>query len=356
MELTFLDSDFLPLSSPIETTLSIVWSFRAETCDTFTVLLPLTDGMTQSNPAAYSPAQLLSLAYRAVYLRTGEHCGRIETILVEDGHLRLEGRGLACMLYDRVAGAETVLEGRADQAIDHMLDLWGSDLPYIREALPVWGEVADYVMEAGENLGIWLQGLVCSLGGVLSATLSPDRTVHLHLYMGIDRSLDSAAGVNRAIFSEDFGNIATLEEETHRDEAYDRMYVQGGDGTIVTVDKEGAAENPHRRETFRKAADIRPSAYGSTTLYRAALTSRGQTLLQQTGIRTRLTCVGESDAQPRYGVDYRLGDICEIHAETLGIRRKARLTGMDLVVESGMVRMYPNFGDEMLRVKTAIGI
>ncbi len=351
MELTFLDGDFVAVSSPIDTAISVVWSLRMQECGTFAVVLPLTEGMV----AGYTPAELLNLAHRAVYLRDRQYCGRIETILVQDGLLWLEGRTLECLLYDRVAGEDTVFVGRADEAVAHMLQRWGADLVYQVEEMAPLGESSGYGMEAGENLGRWLHQLLSPLGAVLWAELGADGMAHLSLQVGMDRSLDSEAGVSRAIFSEGFGNIASLEEETHTTELCDRLYVQGGDGTVVMVEKDGTATNPLRRELFRKAADIRPSAYETVTAYEEGLRERGRLLLAQMGIRSRLTCVAEHDTEPRYGVDYALGDICEVHAETLGIRRTARLQGMDVVYESGTVRLYPQFGDDVVRVKTVLG-
>ncbi len=351
MELTFLSENFTPISFPIDTAISVVWSLRMEECGTFAATLPLTEGMT----AGYTPGELLTLAYTATYLRDNRHCGRIESVFVEEGLLRLEGRTLECLLYDRVSAADTAFAGRADQAAAHMLDTWGEDLAVTRDPFPAVGEAGSFLMEAGENLGKWLHRVLSPLGAVLTVELCGDGAAHLTLRLGVDRSLDSADTVSRAIFSEGFGNIASLEEEQHTAEACDRLYIQGGDGTVVTVDRAGAAENPLRREGYRVAADIRPGTYASTAAYRSALEARGRELLGRMGVRRRLTCVAESDALPRYGTDYALGDICEVHAETLGLRRAARLVALDIVQEAGIVRLYPSFGDEVVRVKTMLG-
>ena len=80
---------------------------------------------------------------------------------------------------------------------------------------------------------------------------------------------------------------------------------------------------------------------------------RGEELLDGAGPCLRLSCEAEYGAEPRYGSDYLLGDICEIRSETMGIRTAARLTAVDVVYEGGTVKLYPCFGDDVIRLKTA---
>ena len=351
MELYFLDRDFQAVSPPVDTAISLVWSLRYGECGTFSADLPLTSG--SHGETAYTAKELLALASGAVYLCDRQYCGRIETVTCRDAALHIGGRMLECLLYDRVAGTETVYTGTAGQAVQAALTQWAGDLPLtVTGTIPALTETEVFPIEAGEVLGRWLHRLLAPLGAMYSVELREGRLVFA-VTVGTDRSLDSRDGVNRAIFSEDFGNIASLEAELYREAAINRIYVEGSDGTVVTVDQAPAADR--RKEGYKKAADIRPAEYGSTAAYRAALTRRGRELLAANGEIFRLTCRGEYDTQPAYGRDYRLGDICEVQGDSLGVRQAVRLTAVDVVYEGGTVQLYPQFGDTVARIRTTIG-
>ncbi|MBQ8400806.1 MAG: hypothetical protein IJX14_02645, partial [Clostridia bacterium] len=325
MELYFLDRQFRAVSPPIDTAVSAVWGLRFGECGTFAMQLPLTAGA--ATDMAYTPAELLALASGAVYLCDRQYCGRIETVICREHTLHIGGRLLECLLYDRVAHTETVYSGTVGQAVSAALAQWAGDL-----ALTVAGEIPDlsgtmlFTMEAGEPLGRWLHRLLAPYGASYSVELR-DGTVYFSVTVGTDRSLVSAPVVYRAIFSEDFGNTSGLETELYREDALNRVYVEGSDGTVVVVDH--AEDN--RKEGYRKAADIRPDEYSTAAAYQAALTRRGEEILQASGEISRLSCVGEYDVEPRYGRDYRLGDICEVQGDSLGVRRAVRLTAVDVV-------------------------
>ena len=349
MELYFLDRQFTAISLPVDTAISVVWSLRYHECGTFTAVLPLTDGMDDG-------AALLSTAARAVYLCDREHCGRIETLICRDGLLHSEGRMLECLLYDRVAAADAVYSGTAAEAVLAAMEQWAGDLSFAPadpadRTLPQDSEAVQHSMEAGDTLGKWIHGLLEPIGASYTITLADGR-LRFALVQGTDRSLDSDPEVGRAVFSEEFGNIASLEEELYREEVCTRFYVEGSDGLVVAVETPEAAENP--REGYKKATDLRPEDFETENAYRAALVRRGETLLAAAGERSRLSCVAEYDVQPRYGVDYRLGDICEIFSPALGIRMAVRLTALDVVCEGGTLRLYPFFGDGIMRLKTAL--
>jgi len=345
MELYFLNEHLDTMASPADTAVSMVWNLRYHECGTFTAVFPLTDeGMT--------PAERIALAGEAVYLCDRSRCGRIETVICRDNLLQLEGRMLECLLYDRAASGETVYTGTAVQAAKAALQQWAGDLALVQEdGVPSIGGTGPFLMEAGESVGRFLHRILKPFGASYRITLDGTGTIRFGFTLGTDRSLDSEPGVSRAIFSEDFGNIASLEQELYRGEALNRIYVEGSDGTVAAADRAPSAKQ--RREGYKKASDIRPADYGSTEAYRAALVQRGEELLDGAGPCLRLSCEAEYDAEPRYGSDYLLGDICEIRSETMGIRTAARLTAVDVVYEGGTVKLYPCFGDDVIRLKTA---
>lgn len=351
MELYFLDRSFASISPPVDTATSVVWSERLSECGTFAVELPLTMG---AYAAAYTSRELVTLASTAAYLCDRQFCGRIETVTCKEHTLHMGGRLLECLLYDRVASTDTVYSGTVGEIVLAAVQDWAKDLSLtLPETLALGEEVVQVTMVRGEALGKWLHGLLSPLGAGYAITLTEEGTLSFAVYVGIDRSLDSADGVSRAIFCEDFGNIAGLETELYREDVWDRVYVEGSDGTMVVVDPTTNGES-WSREGYAKALDIRPGQFDSTAAYQAALTNRGRELLQTHGEIQRLTCIGEYTATPQYGVDYHLGDICEVQGDTWGVRCALRLTAVDVVYEGGTVKLYPFFGGTVQRVRTRV--
>ena len=52
----------------------------------------------------------------------------------------------------------------------------------------------------------------------------------------------------------------------------------------------------------------------------------------------------DGSALPVYGKDYRLGDVCSVVDEELGVELPLRLTQVDWVSENGTTSVYPVFG------------
>lgn len=351
MELYFLDSSFASLSPPVDTATSVVWSERLSECGTFAVELPLTMG---AYAAAYTSRELVTLATTAAYLCDRQFCGRIETVTCKGHTLYIGGRLLECLLYDRVASTDTVYSGTVGQVVLQAVQDWAGELALtLPETLELGADMVQISMVRGESLGKWLHKLLSPLGAGYTITLTEEGTLSFAVYVGIDRSLDSADGVSRAIFSEDFGNIAGLETELYREDIWDRVYVEGSDGTMVMVDSM-TNDKGWCREGYAKASDIRPGQFTTTAAYQAALTNRGRELLQTHGELSRLTCIGEYTATPQYGKDYHLGDICEVQGDTWGVRCALRLTAVDVVYEGGTVKIYPFFGGTVERVRTRV--
>lgn len=352
MELYFLDSQFAAVSPPVDTAMSVVWSERLDECGTFAVELPLTMG---AYAAAYTSRALVDLANGAAYLCDRRFCGRIETVICRGHTLHIGGRLLECLLYDRVASADTVYSGTLEQVIRAAIEDWAGELPLtMPTSLPLGTDAVQVTMERGERLGKWLTGLLAPFGAGYTITLTNEGTLTFGVYVGVDRSLDGADGVSRAIFSEEFGNVAGLETELYREDVWDRLYVEGSDGTMV-VTTTADAQTVWRREGYVKATDIRPGQFTTTALYQAALRKRGTELLHKHRALQRLTCIGEYAATPEYGVDYHLGDICEVQSDTLGVRCALRLTAVDVVYEGGTVKLYPYFGGTVDRLRTVLG-
>ena len=343
MELYFMNRDFSPAGGPAEGFTSVVWSERYFEPGTFTLHFPRTL-LPEIGEAAYVRSAPLSdgsiLCGRIEFLRTGE-----------DGDCELGGRMLESLLCDRVlAGRSSVTGGLTEgilSAVSANLRNLGVRIGEEQAELP---ESVTLCWE-WDNLSDWLYAALRPFGASYRITLDPEtlRPV-FRIVRGTDRSSDSDGTVQRAVFSASFGNLMSLTLERESGALRTFAYVEGRDGTVVSVDGTGG-DASLRRELHRKAADIDPDDFASDGAYRAALARRGEELLAgyPEGLSVSAEC--EPDALPRYGVDYALGDVCDVADDGLGISFALRLTAADRVWEDGRETLYPSFGEEVRGVK-----
>ena len=339
-ELTFLDGNFAPVEGPVEEYGSAVWSERYFEPGSFTLRMP---------------RSLLRRVSRAMYVRCGGEdggilCGRIEYRGAEEaGACEIGGRLLGALLEDRVIAEIPSLPADTDAAEAVLsvaeANLRGMGILVDRENSVTLGSPAS---PAGrwDNLGAWCYAALKPYGAAPEIRLRPmgengALVPVLRVIRGVDRSAEGNAG--RVVFSKSFGNILSVSFERDGSRMKNAVYVEGADGTVVLADQSGGAG---RRETYKKASDIAPTKYENETAYRAALMRRGEELLAG---RAEVLCVSaESDtgALPVWGRDYRLGDVCDVADEEIGVSFAVRLTGVDHVWEGGGAMRVPIFGEE----------
>lgn len=340
MELYFLDKDFAALNTPLDSMVSVVWSRRYYSCGTFTVVFPGCD------------RAIAEIASAAVYLCDRKHCGRIEYLSITEEGIELRGRMLECLLSDRLVKGNVYTGTLTDAVLAVLADTLGGLPVDIAPDQPVFSTEVTF---SGHfvPLGDWLYEMLRPYGVSFSVEYdSVSGRGIFRLLKGTDRSFDGEVSVEKAIFSEEFGNIACLTFEKEAGETYNRIYVEGGDGVIVTAERGSVGEDV--REFYKKASDLKEEDFDDRDAYIAALTARGQQILAEYTPLIRLDCTVEGDAQPRYGTGYNLGDICEIRSAALGIGIRTQLTGLDIVYENGVEQLYPYFGDEIRDIRRRI--
>lgn len=338
MELYFLDGDFTRRFGPIDEAISIVWSLRFFECGRFRILFK-------------TGAELLSAVREAHYVCTEAdesgiaRCGRIEYVgCVGEDRIEVSGRMLECLLADRVAVASEPLTGSVTEAVCAAVssNLRGLPLEIAAEQAEIAGEVA--LTCEWESLSDWVYRALKPYGASYAIALDAERAAPVFRIV-----LPGEEAT--AIFSSSFENIAEATYECRSEDMKNAIYVEGDDGTVELTD---LSDGKDRREIYRSANDVRPGRFDGTTAYREALKRRGITLLEEYPREEYVSCAAARDAEPVFGTDYRLGDLCRVEDTELGISILTRVTEADEVWENGEKWIYPAFGERIPGIKNKL--
>lgn len=343
MELYLLDNNFNTVDIIDEFT-SMVWEEKFHSIGSFTLIFP---------------RKYAARVRNAAYIRTSFDgdcckCGRIERLFIEDdAECKVTGHLLEVLLHDRILAKKGSASGSVTTCIiDTVTDIL-SDCGIGIASLQPQIQASASITYCYNNLAEWLYKTLKPYGASFRVTLDADSDEPLFsIILGKDRTESSDSGEQPAIFSSSFGNIVSLEYEENSAEIKNFLYVEGGDGTVVTVDR---SANGKRREIYSLADDILPEDYETADAYTAALHTRGIETLSKCADGRRISVECDSDALPRYGSDYALGDLCDVCDEELGLSFEIRITSVDTVWENGRKTVFPSFGDEIRSIRSLLG-
>lgn len=336
MELYFLDSEFNIIMGPVDYCTSAVWSEKYFEVGTFTIHLP---------------RALVGEIADSVYVRTGYDsgkkckCGRITYISTSDGcDCELGGVLLEGLLEDLLMHGKSGAGGKLSEVVL-------SSISSIAESAGIAIDLENSAVLLDEVsltwdwdcVSDWLYSVLKPCGASFAVELDYiSQKPTLRLIKGRDLSESGDSSVSRAVFSSSYGNIFSVEFEKDSEKMKNYAYIEGSDGTVVTVDK---SNNARRREIYKKAADISPVEYDDEDGYINALKQRGEELLAKFPESLYISAECDTDALPVYGKDYGLGDVCDVSDDELGLCCSLRLTAVDTVAEFGEVRRCPVFGE-----------
>lgn len=339
MELYFLDKNF-EVMDIIDESSSVVWSEKFHAIGTFKLRFP----------RRYVPRVKNAAYVRTSFADADVRCGRIERLSVsDDGDCVLSGHLLEVLLGDRVVAAKGSMSGQLGECILSIVEqnLRGCGVT-LAEAQP---QLCDTVTltYSYNNLAEWLFSTLKPFGASFRVTLDEaSNSPVFSLVVGKDRTTDSDSGEQIAVFSSSFGNIVSFEFDENTNEMKNVAYIEGEDKSVVILDMSGGGI---RREKHVEADDISPEKFDSAEEYETALRTRGVEALAKcvNGIRVSVEC--DADALPRYGVDYALGDMCDVCDGEIGLSFELRLTSVDTVWENGRMTVFPSFGDEIRSIR-----
>ena len=338
MELYFLDENFQIIDGPIDEVLSAVWEERFFDIGTFRLVFPRSM-FTRAERARYVSARAESVKWLS---------GRVEYVsAAEDGECEVRGRLLEVLLDDVIMRGGEVYSGKFTDVLRDILQSNITHTPVVLadDFCTIEDEVE--IKTSWKSLGEWLRTILKPRGASFCVDLIRGVPT-ISIIVGRDRSSESEDGSPRALFSTSYGNIGGVEYERDVSEMKNFLYICGSEGRIVTVDK---SEGGPRREIYRKADGTSPDGFENDEEYISALVRAGEEMLSE---YTEAVCVfAECEAASGlvYGVDYALGDICDVADAELGLSFSLRITGAATVFEDGECKVYPTFGDEIELIK-----
>lgn len=338
MELLFLDENFQLASHPIDRYYSLQWAENYYDEGTFELHLA---------------ADLFPTVLRSEYVYNNE---ADEAMLIDDVQasddgkqtLKLSGKSLDTLLrhrvMDEVDSFTGTVEDIARQAVQKYAIASDRSVSLLRLGTRKgYTDTAVATNERGAELYEWLRELLKPYEMSFCIHYNfEDNALDFEVYRGLDRTQEQTTNT-WAIFSTSFENLSQFSYARNRSDYRNYAIVMTDDGTKrVTVDKTGGAP---RRELFVSADD---------ELDTAAMTQLGESALAEYAMIETVSGEVQGGANMIYGENYALGDLCNIEDTHLGVSAAARLTQMTTVVEKGVTRRVPSFGEQYLSLRRYI--
>ena len=338
MELIFLNENFEPVSAPIDKYYSLEWNAKYYGSGDFTLHL--------------SP-EYISTVLMAAYIYNNDAdeamlIERVEARNEDTRTLEIGGMSLDGMFKWRVMDQAEVYTGRVEdvarQAVQKYAMTGERAFPLLK--LGKAGNTTETIStgsKIGSTLYDWLHDMLKPFE--MSWRLHYDyesNELLFEVYKGLDRTQEQDSNT-WAIFSTSFENLTsfTYQRSTVDYKNYAIVTKRDSD-TIVTVDKSNGSP---RREMY-----IETDEDASV----AQMQQAGEEALAEYPLVETIDGEVQPGANLVYGRDYSLGDLCNLEAPELGISASARLTQMTTVVENGITRRIPAFGEQFLSLRQYI--
>lgn len=338
MELIFLNESFEPVSAPIDKYYSLEWNEKYYGSGDFTLHLS----------PEYLPTALMA-AY--IYNNDADEAMLIERVEAHDADsktLEIGGASLDSIFKWRVMDASETYSGRVEdvarQAVEKYAMTGERAFPLLK--LGKVGDTTDTIStgsKVGATLYDWLHDMLKPFE--MSWRLHFDfeaGELLFEVYRGLDRTQEQDANT-WAIFSTSFENLTSFTYQRNTIDYKNYAIVKKrGSSTVVTVDKTNGGT---RRELYIEADE------GASV---GQMQQAGEEALAEYPLVETIDGEVQPGANLIYGRDYSLGDLCNLEGAELGISSAARLTQMTTVVENGIIRRIPAFGEQFLSLRQYI--
>lgn len=357
MDLMILDQKFNSLDVFDEYE-SLIWTDRYAKCGDFEIY----------TVATYDVIRKLKQK-RYLYNPDSEHIMVIEDVEIttdaeKGNHIKVTGRSAESLLERKIIWDQITLDGYLQGQVKKLLEAEVINPKIANRRVPyfIFEETDDPVIAklkiqkqyTGDNLYDVIVG-ICEMFGIgFKIRLTNDNKLAFSLYSGTDRSYDQFDHPH-IVFSPNFENLVNtnfyqsdVETKTvalvaGEDEAKGRRTVIVGDTDLVGFD---------RREIYVDARDIQSEIYSedpdeedkvmSDEEYDALLKERGEE--EMANYKNIHTFDGQVEyaVNYTYGMDYFIGDICQIENE-FEMQAKARITEFIFSESTSGISYYPTF-------------
>lgn len=351
MDLIFLNSDFSLATAPVDTYASAVFTLKYYANGTFSVIVKK-DLYSYIKDAAF------------IYNTDDAITGMIDSIDVSSS-ITVTGRLLEAMMDDRVINDAANISGQVETVVRAMVTKYA--ITGVR-AIPtlLLGTAAGHTtaVKAQPKPGTALSAAIRELISPLEITYKMTYSyisggIRFTLYKGKDRTQDQTTN-SWAVFSADFENLLNTSYKKNQAEYKNYAYVVADDNVHgrVAVEIDQIASGDIRREIYVDASSISSTDDAanvmSLTDYTAAITAYGTARLAELAATESVEGEAADNAALVYGVNYSLGDLCDIALPDIGITTSARITEVDIVYENGSRKIVPRFGGTALSLKEYI--
>lgn len=335
MELLFLDENFQLASHPIDRYYSLQWTENYYDEGTFELHLA---------------ADLFPTVLRSEYVYNNE---ADEAMLIDDVQasddgkqtLKLSGKSLDTLLkhrvMDEVDSFTGTVEDIARQAVQKYAIASDRSVSLLRLGTRKgYTDTAVAANERGAELYEWLRELLKPYEMSFRIHYNFEaNALDFEVYRGLDRTQEQTTNT-WAIFSTSFENLSQFSYARNRSDYRNYAIVMTDDGKKrVTVDKTDGAP---RRELFVSADD---------ELDTAAMTQLGESALAEYAMIETVSGEVQGGANMVYGENYALGDLCNIENTHFNVSAAVRLTQMVTVIENGITKRAPAFGEQYLNLR-----
>lgn len=320
----FLDINYMPCSAPIDDYSSLIWSLKYYEDGTFSAVV-----------SKKYLSNALSAEY--VYNTDADDTMRIDYIKYSSSAkvLTVSGRALTSLLDDRIIVNVSTSASNTENIVRSLITT---------NALTSTRTINKLSMAAAHNYAYISEADSAAQGKKLSEKiremLKPhelsyqikynyiDDTLIFDIVQGIDRTQEQTTNAF-AIFSTSFENLGNIEYVKNKRD-YANVVMRG---TNTALDQSNGGT---RKEIF-VSGDV----------------STSETLADKNIIESVTGEVYDA-VNLVYGVNYNLGDKCDIYDADSGVSMAARITQVDMVYNDGKRRVIPRFGEGSVSIRKQI--
>lgn len=355
MDLVFKDSNFRNITNPIDDYKSFTWRESWYSAGDF-----------QLHLHPYRFAQVRDAEY--LYNQDTDECAIVTNVNYTNEangkKLQVSGVALESKLNQRTIDIEVVLNGNIEDIVYDIVTQFAMTgdraIPKLTLA-PKKGfsEVYEGTAAEGTQLGTFLYDALKPFEmsykiTYINDTSGGDDILVFSVEKGLDRT--QSQDINTwAIFTTNFENLKNVSYTKIKTDRKNYVYAVGeyDESRIVEI-----VDNTNGGERFELYINptISDEDGDISTLeeYRAVLKQKAVEALEKYNIIENVRGDIDPTGSLKYGVNYNLGDWCDIVVPEINFTWSAQLTGVDHVYESAGYRIVPQFGERTLNTREII--